>query len=676
MAILTATNLGQSFGALDIFSDISISIPNDGKVGLVGPNGIGKTSLLLILAGLSKPNRGTVYWARGKRLGYLPQESDQAFSGREHSVYKEMVTVFADLRQRESHLRQLEELMARGDSSEAVLEQYGSALEQFEMSGGYDYEVRIKQVLQGLGFAEKDRELPLNHLSGGQKTRALLARLLLEKPELLILDEPTNHLDVGALEWLEGTLRVWEGAILLVSHDRYFLDRVINTVWEMNRQHIEEYRGDYSSYVRQRQERWALNQQTFDAQKERLEKELGYIRKNIAGQRTQMAKGKLSRISRELDAIGRGGLEATKDKSWAEISNDLGGTSRHSMSVAEATEALRRLKRPDGRAHTFDVRLKSGQRSGQIVLRTSNLGIGYPGNRLFTAEDIELHRQECAALIGPNGSGKTTFLKTLLGQLTPLEGEIFQGASLDIAYFAQAHEQLNPENNVIDELMSHHTMLISEARNYLGRYLFRGDDVYKPISAISGGERGRLALAILALQGANFLLLDEPTNHLDIPAQEMLQDVLEEFEGTILLVSHDRYLVDRLATQLWYLDDGQMLVFKGPYKEYIAEREAEALSARDEAAESRANGQEKERVSRQTENTNRRRIKRLADVESAITELEKTFEELGQELQEASASEAFDRVQILGKEYTAVAERLESLLSEWENLAHEQTLAR
>jgi ATP-binding cassette subfamily F protein 3 len=345
------------------------------------------------------------------------------------------------------------------------------------------------------------------------------------------------------------------------------------------------------------------------------------------------------------------------------------------MSVAEAAEAIKRLKRPDGSAQTFNVHLQSGQRSGQIVLRTTSLNVGYPGNPLFTAEDIDLHRLECAALIGPNGSGKTTFLRTLMGQLEPLEGEILQGASLDIAYFAQAHENLNPENCVLDELMSHHNMLISEARNYLGRYLFRGDDVYKLVSALSGGERGRLALAILALEGANFLLLDEPTNHLDIPAQEMLQDVLEQFEGTILLVSHDRYLVDRLATQLWHLDDGQLHIFKGRYNEYIAEREKEEQSVKDSNAATRASNQEKGKVSRQAEYANRRRIKRLAEVEIEIAETEKTFKQLGEELQEASASEAFDRVQILGKEYTAVAERLESLLQDWENLSLDQALA-
>ncbi|MCI0395213.1 MAG: ATP-binding cassette domain-containing protein, partial [Chloroflexi bacterium] len=392
MSILTASNVGHSFGAFDLFSNISVSIPKDGKVGLVGPNGIGKTTLLLILAGLNKPTAGSVHRARGTRLGYLPQEATQAFAGQAHSVYEEMLALFADLRREEARLRQMEADMAAGNASDELMEKYGAALEQFELAGGYDYELRIQQVLDGLGFGQENWGLPLNHLSGGQKTRTLLARLLLEKPDLLILDEPTNHLDVAAVEWLEQTLKMWDGAILLVSHDRYFLDRVANTIWEMGRNTIESYRGNYSAYLGQRQERWEQRRQVFAAEKERLEKELDYIRRNIAGQRTQAAKGKLSRISRELDAIQRGGgLEAIQGKSWAEVSGEL-LPSRHTMSVAEAAQAIKSLQRPDGVHRTFQVRLKASRRSGNIVLRTKNLTVGYPGRPLFTAEDIELHR--------------------------------------------------------------------------------------------------------------------------------------------------------------------------------------------------------------------------------------------------------------------------------------------
>lgn len=671
MAILTFNNLGQSFGAVDVFTNTSGSIPNDGKIGLVGPNGIGKTTLLLVLAGLANPTTGTVHRARGKRIGYLPQEAAGAFADRELSVYEEMLGVFAELRRDEERLRHLESKIANGEADQTLLERYGAALEQFELAGGYEYELRIQQVLDGLGFDQQDRNLNLGHLSGGQKTRALLARLLLEKPALLILDEPTNHLDVAAIEWLEGTLRVWDGAILVVSHDRYFLDRTITTVWELKPNGIESYRGNYSAYVEQRRQRWAQRRQAFETQKSRFEKELDYIRRNIAGQRSQMAKGKLSRISRELDAIERGGLDAIQGKSWSQVSNKLGGTSRRMLSVAEAAAAINRLASPNDADPSFTVDLKAGQRSGEIVLRATDVAIGYPGTLLFRVDDIRLNRLECAALIGPNGAGKTTFLRTILGKQPPLSGEVRLGASLKIGYFAQAHEQLIGDNQVIDEVLRHQEMPLSEARAYLGRFLFSGDDAFKPVDTLSGGERGRLALAILALEQANFLLLDEPTNHLDIPAQEMLQAVLDAFDGTILLVTHDRYLVDHLATQLWLLEEDRLRVFKGTYKEFLAQREKEAEQARIAMAERREAASTKQRRQRSESAREKKQARRLAEVEEQITCLENQQQELGGALQAASEAESFDKIQSLSLEYAAVSEKLEALLHEWEDLAHE-----
>jgi ATP-binding cassette subfamily F protein 3 len=671
MAILTFSNLGQSFGAVDIFANTSASIPNDGKIGLVGPNGIGKTTLLLVLAGLSTPSTGYVQRARGKRIGYLPQEAADAFAGQEQTVYGEMLSLFAELRQDEERLRRMEDDIATGKADEDALERYGAALEQFEHAGGYDYEVRIKQVLDGLGFDAQDRHLKLDHLSGGQKTRALLARLLLEKPDLLILDEPTNHLDVGAIEWLEGALRVWDGAVLVVSHDRFFLDRVVKVVWELSQGGIESYRGNYSAYVEQRRQRWEQRRQAFETQKAHFEKELDYIRRNIAGQRTQMAKGKLSRISRQLDAIERAGLDAVQGKSWSQVSNELGGTSRRMMSVAEADAAIKRLARPDGNNSNFTVDLSPEQRSGEIVLRTSGLELGYPGTALFQAEDIELRRLECAALIGPNGAGKTTFLRTILGKLPPLAGEVRLGASLKIGYFAQAHEQLVADNQVIDEIYRQRPMQISEARAYLGRFLFSGDDAFKPVKALSGGERGRLALAILALEQANFLLLDEPTNHLDIPAQEMLQAVLDTFDGTILLVTHDRYLVDHLATQLWLLEGDRLHVFDGTYREYLAKREQEADQTKLALVERRETVRVRRRRERAAGTARKKRAKRLSQVEEQISGLEARQSQLVEELEAASAAESFDKIQSLSLEYAAVTEQLEVLLQEWEILARE-----
>ena len=672
MAILTTSDVGQSFGSFDVFLNVSVSVPKDGKIGLVGPNGIGKTTLLLILAGVVRPSSGSINWARGTRLGYLPQEAAQAFAGMENNVYDEMLAQFSHLREDEAQLRQMEAQMEKGDPSEQLMEKYGTALEQFALDGGYDYEVRIQRVLQGLGFTKKDWELKLSHLSGGQKTRALLARLLLEKPDLLILDEPTNHLDVSAIEWLENTLRVWDGALIVVSHDRYFLDKVANTIWEMRRDGIENFRGNYSAYLLQREERWERRMKEFETRKERLLKELDFIRRNIAGQRGQMAKGKLSRISRELNAIQRGGFEAVDGKSWSQTSDELGGLSRISMSVAEAEQAIKSLQKPDGSFHNLKIEMRSSQRGGNIVLRTKDLEIGYPGTRLFESDDIELHRLECAALLGPNGSGKTTFIKSIIGQLEPLTGQIQHGASVKIGYFAQAHEQLDPANRVIDELMKHHEMTISRARSYLAKYLFRKDDVFKPIHTLSGGERGRLALAILALEEANFLLLDEPTNHLDIPAQEMLQKVLDLFSGTILLVTHDRYLVDHLASQIWQLEDNRLSVFNGSYRDFIAERNRSNELAKAAADEQRKTKKTNSRKARKKSAASKKREKRQIEVESQIAEMENQLSDHTRRIQEAMEEKAFDNIPALSIEYAQTHKGLELLISEWEEVASKE----
>jgi ATP-binding cassette subfamily F protein 3 len=662
MSILTADNLGLSFGAFDLFGGITVTVPNDGKIGLIGLNGIGKTSLLLILGGLNQPTAGTVSIARGRRIGYLPQEAMEAFGDKENTVYAEMLNVFSGLQAQQQRLHEMEDAMAAGDHSPELLDKYGELQGAFEHAGGFDYEVRIQQTLQGLGLGKESWDMPLNHLSGGQKTRALLARLLLEKPDLLMLDEPTNHLDIEAVEWLERILKEWEGAVLIVSHDRYFLDNVVDTIWEMNRTGIDEYSGNYSAYLLQREQRWETNERIFNEEKARLLHEVDFIQRNWVRASTHArALGLLRRLTRDLAVVDAYGILALRSgKKWSEM--EL--SADHPLDVIEAIRKVNAIHLPGNRPPRIRPRLAAEQTSGNIVLRAAKATIGYPKNPLFTIQELELRRSECAALIGPNGSGKTTFLKVLLGQLEPLSGTVSLGASLKIGYFAQVHDSLSGTHSVLEELERHKPMLPEKARSYLAQYLFRGEDVYNSLDNLSGGERARLALAILALEGANLLLLDEPTNHLDIPAREALQDVLDGFNGTILLVSHDRYLVDQLATQIWEIKNNKLVVFKGKYREYILRRTTSSTGAAAPRILLKARP-----MARDNSKDTKRRQQALDLLEERIREKELAMQRLSNQLQEAGKRSDFDQMHKISWQVAQTQASLEQLMGEWEKLA-------
>ena len=663
MSLITAVNLAKSFGANDIFSGISLSIPHRARIAIIGPNGIGKTTLLRILAREEEPSAGEVSQARNLSIGHLAQE---AGLDSPHTLWEECLVPFERLREQEAELQRLEHAMAVPDQVDQVLEKYGRLQAEFDHRGGYTYIHRIQQVLSGLGFTADEYQAPLARLSGGERTRALLARLLLSEPDLLILDEPTNHLDIAAVEWLEGYLRQWDGATVIVSHDRYFLDQVVDTIWEMTRSGFEVYRGNYSAYLKQRSERWERRREVFEAEKEKLEKDLDYIKKNISGQNVSQARGRLRRLSRHLQAIEQVGLEAAIGKKWGELSMSV-DTTNSMLSPEEAQHRLNALREPSNKPPQLHMHLHTEQRSGEIVLRTHDLQIGYPGKVLFSAGEIELRRLQCTALIGPNGAGKTTFLKTILEKIPPLAGEVELGASLKVGYFAQAHEDLHPERTLVQEIDAvAPEMLVADIRNYLARFLFSGEDVYKRVEVLSGGERGRLALAKLALTGANLLLLDEPTNHLDIPSQEILQEVLDEFQGTILLVSHDRYLIDALATQIWEIDEakGILRTFKGSYSQYHLQREAEQ-AAEKEASGSNIGVTEPNRRPQVSAEDKRKRA-RLKQVETLIDQLEADLATLGHRLENPPKDTA--RVQKLGIEYVRVQKELETLMEEWGEL--------
>ncbi len=665
MSLIIANSLTKSYGHVDIFNGLSFTIEHGSRMAIVGPNGVGKTTLLRILIDEESPSEGKVTRAKKLRIGYLPQAKD--FHS-ESTVWDECLAIFADLRKMESEINSLAEQMSDEASASQVMERYGKLQAAFEHRGGYTYETRIRQVLSGLGFAASDFEMPIPHLSGGQRTRAYLAKLLLSEPDVLLLDEPTNHLDITAVEWLEGYLSKWDGAVLIVSHDRYFLDHVANGILEMTAAGIETYRGNYSHYVGQRAERWERRQKVFRAEKEKLLKEAEYIKKHIEGQRVSQARGKLRRLSRIVQAIEQVGMDAVVNQKWSVVSQNI-TVATSDLSPDEAEQRVRALRLPDHRPPQLYLNLRSQKRSGEKVIRTKDVQIGFD-QPLFSAPDLELERLDCAALIGPNGAGKTTFVRTMLGQIPPFSGKVRMGASLEIGYFSQAHESLNEENTLMEEIESVSPMLPGGIRAYLGKFLFSGDDVFKKVFTLSGGERGRLALAKLSLQDTNLLLLDEPTNHLDIPAQEIMQQVLNSYKGTILLITHDRYLIDALATQIWEIfpDEKKLIIFKGTYSQMREEREKEAARAQEALAAAQGKTGSTRRSRRNpAQKAERRRIARLQEVENQVATLEKRLSELGTLLE--NPPDDAEELRQLADEYNQVQDEMDAMLVEWENLA-------
>jgi ATP-binding cassette subfamily F protein 3 len=644
MSILTAHHVSKSFGAHDVLADITLSLAHGQRAALVGPNGAGKTTLLHLLAGMDEPTGGAVHRARGQTIGFLPQHADQELS-EATTLHDLLRSVFTQLDRLAEQMRALEQALAdppphgaaHGAAHEAArgaaLERYGKIAEQFEHAGGYTVETRIEQVVSGIGFELSDLHKPVNIMSGGQKTRALLARLILLDPDVLLLDEPTNHLDVNAVEWLEAALRDYHGALIIVSHDRYFIDAVADTVWDLHGGQLEAYRGNYTDYLLQRDERREYQLKEYERQQEFIAKEEDYIRRNIAGQNTRQAQGRRTRLERL--------------KKSAEL-----------------------ISRPETRK-SMRFSLSAQPRSGDIVLRAQNLLVGYQDDRkpLLACDQLYLYRNQRAAIWGPNGAGKSTFLKTVLGQIPPLSGDIELGASVRVGYYAQAHEMLDPADSILSAILKVQNMPLPKARGLLGSYLFSGDTIEKPIGTLSGGERGRVALAVLTLQGANVLLLDEPTNHLDLDSQEVLQDALADFEGTLLLVTHDRYLVDALATHVWAIEDNRITIYEGNYSEYVAQRE-EAKARSGAAAKAGAKaaaqaGKDTGKAKAAPDKSEKQRQKRLAELEAFIAEHETRLSELSRQLETAKP----DKVVALGSEYARVERELQALIDEWSQVA-------
>ncbi len=542
MSIITLSNITKRYDPDMILDDISIAIAPGDRIGLIGRNGCGKTTLLKIMCGILTDFKGDVVLAKGRRIGYLSQEPELA---RDCTLRQEMLKVFEKQLALEDKMLMLVEEMDTKDNPQ-LMQEYACIQEMHERLGGYDYEHRINRVLGGLGFSEQDFNLSVRVLSGGQKSRATLAKLLLEEPDLLLFDEPTNHLDINGIEWLENYLNTeYKGAVLVVSHDRYFLDKVVRKVWELAANKIRIYRGNYSKYLEVKNIEKVVDSRAYKMQQAFLAQEKEFIDRNIAGQRTREAQGRRKRLER-----------------------------------------VELVDSPQPDAPTVKLDFTQETRGGDDILRCQNVSKQFGDKVLFTDLSFEVSRGDVVGIIGPNGTGKTTLFRMILGQETPTQGELWVGPTLKFGYYNQELEGLNPENDVLDEvweLCPDYTQF--EIRSYLAKFLFSGDDVFRQVGNLSGGEQSRIQLAKLLLQKANVFLLDEPTNHLDIPAREALENALADYPATLFIISHDRFLLNRLATKLLIFDMTRQgtttKFFEGTYAEYVAEQQRKVLAEKE-----------------------------------------------------------------------------------------------
>ena len=709
MSLLVANHISKNYGDLDVLENVSVRIEFGDRIGLVGPNGAGKTSLLKALGRIDTSFSGELFVAQETRIGYLSQDPPPAGN---RTLYEDLKDVFTELLAEGEQLRRLEARMtdpAQSDQElEGLLTRYGQQQEAFERAGGYAIDQRVRFVLTGLGLQESLWHAPLAHLSGGQRTRACLGRLLLEEPDLLFLDEPTNHLDVRSMSWLEGVLLDWKGALIVVSHDRYFLDTVATRIWDLAHRRVETYRGNYSHYRQQREDRHARWRKEYERQQEFISETQEFIRRYKAGQRTKEAQGRETRLNRFLEEealpppptsqfirlplrtdLRSGDLVLRTRKLVAGYSEPASGAGPHNSGTLQDELKGGGVDGSSSTANEADSNFLSAKgRHGVEIGRQGRLrpmrSLSPEDMPILEVPDLDLYRGHVAALIGPNGAGKTTFVRTILEELEPLTGRVELGASVEVGYLAQRHVGsgyglMSGGQTVLDALLEVKRLPTVRARTYLGQFLFKGEDVFQSIESLSGGQRSRIALARLTLQGANFLLLDEPTNHLDLDSQEILQDALRQFDGTILLVTHDRALIDALATQIWQVTPasngtpGSLEVFKGTWKQWQTERlrsEREDSPSKAVAAPTASEEEwQRQREARRQRRQAQKHEEAVAETEEKIDRLESRLVEIEEHMARASAAQDLERLRTLQDQHRGVSQRLEKLMEEWAVLA-------
>ena len=633
MIILQANKIERSFAGEVLFDNISLQVDERDRIALVGKNGAGKSTLLKILVGEEEPTSGEINKKRDLSLSYLAQDSRFESS---NTIYDEMLHVFDDLRKTEKALRQMELAMGEktGTDLEKLMQDYDRLSEEFRQAGGFTYEADIRAILNGFKFDESMWQMKIEELSGGQNTRLALAKMLLEKPNLLVLDEPTNHLDIETIAWLENYLVNYSGALLIVSHDRYFLDKVATITLDLTKHSLDRYVGNYSSFVEQKEQKLLTEAKNYEKQQKEIAALEDFVNRNLV----------------------------------------RASTTKRAQSRRKQLEKMERLDKPEAGTKSAHMTFHSDKTSGNVVLTVEEAAVGYDDQILSEPINLDIRKMNAVAIVGPNGIGKSTLIKSIVGQIPFIKGEARFGANVEVGYYDQTQSKLTPHNSVLDELWNDFKLTPEvEIRNRLGAFLFSGDDVKKTVGMLSGGERARLLLAKLSMENNNFLILDEPTNHLDIDSKEVLENALIDFDGTLLFVSHDRYFINRVATQVLELSEEGSTLYLGDYDYYLEKKaELEALAAAKAEAVSVSSTEE---VTSNDYHLQKQNQKELRKITRRIEQLEAEMEELDQKIQDItetmhSTNDAADLVQ-LQSELDQLTVQQEAVMEEWAELSEQ-----